>query len=158
MKLTRLFAIVFTLGAFYTGCGRNDSVKNEGPSADAGSSVCGSGEVAFAKGKTWSAKIHWNAGPKMGLEDLLENRFCLTFKNSGENLSSSVKNVTVIAHMPAHGHDTGREKPMVDSIKGPDAFVSNLYFIMTGYWEMIITADVDGAGLDEARVGIDIRD
>ncbi len=156
MRLLLWSLVIFQLSS----CGRNDApiVAGSNRSSDVRVINCNEGSFTVCKSGAWKVETHWNSGPKMGGEELLENSMCVTFHSaSSGHIAEKIENVQVTAWMPSMAHDTGNEKPRVDSVKGGEAEIGNIWFIMTGEWEIIVRAQVDGV-FDEARFSVDVVD
>jgi hypothetical protein len=154
--------IMFLLFAsLIVACGRNDGVpdttnnRTAPPEADA--QGLSSKRAALSRHGHWSLVYNWSIGPRMGGESLVENHLLLGFVGQEGMFSTNVANVSVVGWMPDHGHDTGNEKPTPKIRADGLVPVKNIFFIMTGVWEFIVKAEVDGLA-DEYRFSVDIVD
>jgi hypothetical protein len=92
------------------------------------------------KGK-YCVKITWLEGPKV--EDFSSAE--LEIRNPDLSVPGKIKKISVEPWMKIHGHGTGDVQPEL-ALKGnhKNIFIlSNVYFIMSGPWELNIKATID---------------
>ncbi|MCB0393996.1 MAG: FixH family protein [Bdellovibrionales bacterium] len=82
--------------------------------------------------------VIWSEGPATNGESKMKIRFWLA--EDAENVN--VEGLEVELWMPEHGH--GSSPTTVNSIELGSYEVSDVYFIMPGFWEVRITAVVNG--------------
>ncbi|MCX6124749.1 MAG: hypothetical protein NTV34_08370 [Proteobacteria bacterium] len=141
-----------------TGCGGSSSfpIAKQSPSTD--NSKLGSCEspttalsdIVNSNLGRWRVTYSWLIGPSMSDEDPLENKLGLVFKTSEEKTPDRMDDVIVTAFMPEHGHGTGNQLPFTKAASGGAATIENIWFSMTGRWEVLIKAKIDDV-VDEAR-------
>lgn len=99
-------------------------------------------EVVASKNSKYCIKLEWIKGPVV--DDYSEAKITFTTPALGE--PKTVEAVKVTPWMKLHGHGTGDVQPELKPLGGKtNVFgVTNIYFIMSGPWELNIEATIDG--------------
>jgi hypothetical protein len=85
------------------------------------------------------AKFEWTTGPLFG-----ESAGILTISAPEGHQAKSIEELKFVPWMKAHGHGTGRVQPTLKKTKPFQWKVDTIHFIMSGSWELNVTAKVDG--------------
>jgi hypothetical protein len=149
---------IILLAAFVcTGCGTDITTSNkESPGIGSCTSPINSLSGSLTSGvKKWGTQFNWDVGPSMGGIDLVENQMTLIFKTYNGKTPDTLTEVVVTAWMPEHKHGTGNQVPRTEFGQRGEAKIKNIWFSMTGLWELIIKATVNDAA-DELRFCVNV--
>jgi len=91
---------------------------------------------------SWEVRVDWETGPRAGTVDNIA-RLTIAPHGDAKFLPQLVR---VTPWMTIHGHGSGNVRPVVDfSRENPGTFrVSNIYFVMSGPWDLKIAISGDG--------------
>ena len=160
-KVFEGFLVALTLSV--AGCGANngspDPTKRPSDSADLASCNNPTNLIAdtlTSQGGNWKVDYSWQIGPSMNEDEQIENKLALSFKTYTGIVPTSLTNVQVTAWMPEHKHGTGNELPKTNFDVGGKAIIDNIWFTMSGKWEMILKAAVNDVA-DEVRFCVNVR-
>ncbi len=98
------------------------------------------------------ASLNWLQGPTFGAYSRAE----LIIGNAEQKAASTVTDLQVLPWMKIHGHGSGKMQPTL-RLKDPAQphifIIENIYFVMSGPWELRISATVEGIS-DSMEVGV----
>lgn len=148
--LKKLNVLLITVGSFgFVSCGKNNGSpngKSQNPEVSEftpnGLSLTDSAGIPSSS-KQFVMTRAWTLGPKCGGDPVVESRLKMMFYNAQDgSIASGIGPISVTAWMPEHGHDTGSEQPKAELTDQSVVKVSNIFFIMTGKWEVIVRAKI----------------
>ncbi len=105
---------------------------------------------------SWEVRLDWETGPRAGTVDNVA-RLVITPRHDAKNPPQQVQ---VTPWMTIHGHGAGNVRPVIETVDGnPGSWrtwrVSNIYFVMSGPWDLKIAIFSDGV-TDNVVVPVDV--
>lgn len=100
------------------------------------------GELASANGH-YHVTLKWISGPAMGTVSTAE----ITFGDEDRRIPRSITGLKVVPWMKIHSHGTGNFQPTIEASDParPHVYtVDDIFFIMSGPWELNVEAEVNG--------------
>lgn len=115
------------------------------------------GEVVCAPSGSLCANLRWLTPLNVGSE----SRVVITFVTAGRFAPTQpTAFLSVKPWMPEHGHGQGEEEPVIEAYTGGEGpagafLVSNIQFIMPGYWELQTRVNFEGQ-VQEFDIRVDV--
>ena len=94
---------------------------------------------------TFRARVKtWKSGPQVTKNDDTRNEVSIEFATASGRKPGTFEALNVLPYMKIHGHPTPRAYFPVLNVEGNLMSLEKLGFIMSGPWEIIVQARVDG--------------
>ena len=131
----------------------NPGGSGSADSGNGGTLVFPANTGVTAKANAYIVNVEWRKGPIVDPD----NQATLVFATANRQSVASVDGVTISPFMPAMGHGAPvRHLGIARNAVRTFAYdVTGLYFIMSGTWDLTVTATVDGVK-DVAVVTVDV--
>lgn len=103
----------------------------------------------------WQVHLEWKQGPTATDEG--ESQAYVTFADANFFAPNTLSDIRIKPWMKIHGHGTGNLVPQLIPVKdNPTKFlVSEIYFLMSGPWELQINATING-NPDYVEVNVEV--
>jgi|GEM_PF-3658286 len=160
-KIKSVIAVFLGL-SLHWGCGASPGKKNADPPSSSPTAPAGSLTVehaVWAQGGTWQVVGTWIGLPD-GPDGKTGNDLDLAFFGVDGSPLTAVKIEEVKPWMTVHGHGTSTKNMVIE----PDAtaanviHVKNIRFVMSGPWEIFVTAKSESApAADRAVIKFNVR-
>ncbi len=148
--LPRPFSALWLFLTLLTSCGHEK--QNNPPQGEATQLSKEDGEAppplpgVSSKQGLFRVQVEWQAGPGFAKESKFESRAKIVFLSSDGQPCPTCRPLKIWPWMKIHTHGTGKVKPRWKQV--PDELgaylVSNIKFTMTGPWELMIEAELEG--------------
>ena len=141
-----------------TACGpKHESRKKKTPSTEAvpdtslhpelpiaGTPLFSAPDGHMSQNAHWQVRLEWKQGPTANNDG--ESLAYITFADATFFAPNSISDIRLKPWMRIHGHGTGNLVPtIIPVIDNPTKFlVSEIYFLMSGPWELQINATING--------------
>lgn len=125
------------------GCGLDTGTTPSGGANDDGLLLTGSG--------SFGVRAEWERGPQFGMDNAL---ILNVTPRDGARLP--LKRLSVTPWMTVHGHGSGNVQPVVDVIDANGGLyrVSNIFFVMSGPWDLRIVLESQSSNSVSAETSL----